>query len=265
MVLEGRANSVFTQLDDGQLPLTTADKTVMAEFIGFQMCRGMQYRDLGRLVFDQRVPALRERVRAVFREHAPDRLAEAETYDLSPLISQNQVVLGVIRTSQLMTNVLVNMRWQLVRWAKPVLLSSDHPAICWRRPHESSPWGISDAIEVRMPVSPTQALIASWHDGPDVGEVIRGDKVAAMSMNYHTERHAVDWRFWQPQTKPVRGHPLHDLALSGDPPPRSDRWQFVAQLADELIENGEERMKRGEHRVTVFMPEAWQQGVRPST
>ena len=124
-------------------------------------------------MFDQSTPAFRKRVRNVYRKHAPDRIAEAETYDLSPLIDQNQVVRSLVRTGQLMTNVLVNMRWQIVRWPKPVLVSTDHPAICWHRPHESSPWGVSNAIEVRMPLSPTQALIASWHDGPDVEQVLR--------------------------------------------------------------------------------------------
>ena len=40
-VLEGRAKTVFERIDDGHLPLTKEDKTVMAEFVGFQMCRGM--------------------------------------------------------------------------------------------------------------------------------------------------------------------------------------------------------------------------------
>ena len=75
-----------------KLPLSTTDKAVMAEFIGTQMCRGVQYRGLHRGLFDQREPMLRERVRAIYREHAPERIAEAETYDITRVIGKNQVI-----------------------------------------------------------------------------------------------------------------------------------------------------------------------------
>ena len=245
-VLEGRATRVFAKIDADQLPLSTTDKAVMAEFIGTQMCRGVQYRGLHRGLFDQREPMLRERVRAIYREHAPERIAEAETYDITRVIGKNQVIGASIETSQVMTNVLVNMRWQMVRWPKPVLLSSDQPAICWYAPHRSSPWGVSDAVEIRMPLSPTQALVASWHDAPDGAEVVVGDKLAAMSMNHHTQRHRVDWLYWQPNTEPVQGHPLHDEALSGPPPSQSLRWRVVNEHVGKLIED------RPQNGITVF-------------
>lgn len=251
MGLEGRANRVFDQLDDGQLPLTITDKVLLAEFIGVQMCRGQQYRDLGLVVFDQVTPELRERARALVHEHAPEHVG-AETFDLSTLQSQNQVVLDAIRTSRLATNALANMRWQVVRWSEPVLLSSDQPAICWHHQHESSPWGMLKATEVRMPLSPTQALITSWHDGPDVSVPIQGDRMAAMSMNFHTDKHAARWRYWQPGTEPVHGHPAHDVALSGDRPLKSDRWAFTVQLAQDISDANHGQLQSGEHKVTVY-------------
>lgn len=247
MVLESRVTEVFAQIDADQLPLSVSSKAVVAEFIGTQMCRGMQYRDLHRWLYDQRESALRARVRELYQEHAPDRMAEAETYDLTRLRRQNEVVRALVGTSQLLSNVIVNMRWQIIRWAKPILLSSDQPAICWMRPHDSSPWGASNAVEIRMPLSPTEALVASWHDDPDLAEIITGDKVAAMSMNHHTRRHAMDWLYWNPGSKPAQGHPLHDRVLSGQPPRRSRRLQLVNQLAQDLIEDKEQK-------ITVFTP-----------
>jgi len=55
------------------------------------------------------------------------------------MTAQNEVIGASVETSQVMTNVLMNMRWQVIRWSKPVLLSSDQPAICWHAPHQSSP------------------------------------------------------------------------------------------------------------------------------
>jgi hypothetical protein len=238
--LESRVKHVFAKFDAAQLPLSSDDKAVMAEFIGTQMCRGMGYRELRRALFDQRVPALRDRVREIYREHAPARIAEAESHDLSPLISKNETMRALVDTSRVMANALVNMRWQMVRWPRPVLLSSDQPAVCWRAPHQSSPWGVSQAVEMRMPLSPTQAVVASWHDGPDADEVVEGDRLAAMSMNHHTRKHRVDWLYWQPGTEPVRGHPLHDLPLSGPPPQQSLRLARLTQHVEKLIENREQ-------------------------
>jgi hypothetical protein len=244
--LENRVNPVFAKIDAAQLPLDTTDKVVMAEFVGTQMCRGVTYRDLHRVLFVERELFLRERVRAIFQRHAPERIAEAEAYDLSRMTTQNEAIRASVETGQVMANVLMNMRWQVVRWSKPVLLSSDQPAVCWHAPHQSSPWGASDAVEIRMPLSPTQALVASWHDAPDGAEIIVGDKLAAMSMNHHTRRHRVDWLFWQPDTEPVQGHPLHDEPLSGPPPAQSRRWHRVHEHVEKLIE------ARPDNRIAVL-------------
>jgi hypothetical protein len=44
-----------------------------------------------------------------------------------------------------------------------------------------------------MPLSPTQALVTSWHDGPDPSQVVGGHTLAAMSINHYTARQASDW------------------------------------------------------------------------
>jgi Protein of unknown function (DUF4238) len=68
MRLEDRVCRVFAKVDAAQLPLSTPDKAVMAEFIGTQMCRGMKYRSLHRGLFEEREPVLRD-VGAVIDTH----------------------------------------------------------------------------------------------------------------------------------------------------------------------------------------------------
>jgi hypothetical protein len=234
--LEGSVKAVFAQIDQGELPLSRDAKVVLGEFIGMQVCRGVTYREHRRAMLPSQEPRLRERLRHLFRQHAPGRIAEAETYDLNWLIDQNSSVAALVDTGIAMTNVLVNMRWQIARWSKPVLLSSDQPTICWHAPHQSSPWGLTQAAEIRMPLSPDRALVATWHDGGDPAEVISADRLAALTMNHHTERHAVDWLYWRPGTEPIRGHPLYDQAISGPPPSASARWQLVAKHLSELLQ-----------------------------
>jgi hypothetical protein len=87
-----------------------------------------------------------------------------------------------------------------------------------------------------MPLSPSQALVASWHDGPDPSAVGVLDSVGAMSLNHHTAKHRVDWLYWQPGSQPRRGHPLHDRPISGPPPAHSVRRDLVMAHIEGLLE-----------------------------
>ena len=250
--LESKVTAAFMAVDRGALPLDPEAKAVLAEFIGVQMTRGVRYREMRSDHIKQNEDWLRERVRELFLEHAPpERASEADdyasSYDLSRLETRESMVQAGIGTGIILTNALVNMCWTIVAFDKPVLLGSDQPAVCWYAPHQAGPWAPSPAVEIRVPLSPTQALVASWHDETDRRHVLHGEPVAALSMNHYTARQAADWVYWLPGTTPRRGQPVHDEPITGSPPASSRRRELTTELVKRLLESREET-------ITIFTP-----------
>jgi hypothetical protein len=249
-ILENKVTAAFMAIDRGALPLDTETKAVLAEFIGVQMTRGVRYREMRSDHIEQNEGWLREHVRKLFLKHAPsERSSEADDYasgyDLSRLETQESMVQTGIGTGIILTNALVNMCWTIVGFDKPVLLSSDQPTVCWYAPHRAGPWAPSLALEIRVPLSPTQALVASWHDEADRSHVLHGQALAGLSMNHYTARQAADWVYWLPGTTPRRGQPVHDEPITGPPPATTRRPELTTELVERLVESREET-------ITVF-------------
>jgi len=251
-ILENKVTAAFSAIDRAALPLDPETKAVLAEFIGVQMTRGVRYREMRSDHIKQNEDWLREHVRELFLKHAPSEHASeaddyASNYDLSRLETQESMVQAGIGTGIILTNALVNMCWTIFGFEKPVLLSSDQPAVCWYAPHRAGPWAPSLATEIRVPLSPTQALVASWHDEADRSHVLHGQAQAGLSMNHYTARQAADWVYWLPGTNPRRGQPAHDEPLTGPSPATSRRRELTTALAERLVESREET-------ITVFTP-----------
>jgi hypothetical protein len=196
-MLEGEVANALREVDREELPLASRTKAVLAEFLGMQMARGVTYRRLRDGHMETKEPWLREQARKAFLKHAPlERAHEADDYaadyDLTWLFNQNATVKAQTETGIILANGLVNMCWAFVRFDEPVLLSSDQPVVCWLGPHQASPWMPERAIEVRVPLSSTQALVASWHDNEDPGLVVAGRMLDALSINHYTARQAAD-------------------------------------------------------------------------
>lgn len=250
--LESKVIEAFVAIDRGLLPLDPQAKAVLAEFIGVQMTRGVRYREMRSDHIKQNEDWLRGHVRELFLKHAPsDRASEADdyarNYDLSRLETQENMVQAGIGTGIILTNALVNMCWTMVAFDRPLLLGSDQPAVCWYAPHRAGPWAPSQAVEIRVPLSPTQALVASWHDEDDRSHVLHGQALAGLSMNHYTAKQAADWVYWLPGTTPRRGQPVHDEPITGSPPATSRRRELTTELTERLLESREET-------ITVFTP-----------
>lgn len=250
--LEDKVTAAFGAIDRGALPLDTEAKAVLAEFVGVQMARGVRYREMRSNHIKQNERWLRGHVRELFLKHAsPQHASEADhyasKYDLSRLETQESMVEAGIGTGIMLANVLANMCWTIVAFDKPVLLSSDQPVVCWYAPHQGGAWAPSMAAEIRVPLSPTQALVASWHDDADRGDVLHGRTLAAMSMNHYTAQLAADWVYWLPDTTPRRWQPLHDEPIAGPPQSSSRRRALTTELVERLLESREQT-------ITVFTP-----------
>lgn len=258
-LLENQVKQAFLQIDDEALPLDIPTKVILAEFLGQQMARGITYREMRAAHIAEHEPWLRNHVRELYLKHS-DKLDNppadlnaaadeyARNYDLSKLENQNAVVQDAVQTGVVLTNALVNMCWSVVRFPKPVLLSSDQPVVCWLGAHSSSPWSPEQAIELRVPLSSTLALVTSWHDQDDTPHFLDGTTLAEMSINYHTAKQAADWVYWSPGSSPRRELPLHDEPITGRRVEESRRRNLTAELVRERI------IEKREDVIVVFTP-----------
>lgn len=258
-LLEGKVKHAFREIDNETLPLDIATKVIVAEFLGQQMARGITYREMRSAHIADHEPWLRNHVRELYLKHS-DKLEDppadlnaaageyARAYDLTKLEDQNVVVRDAVQTGNVLTNALANMCWSFIRFREPVFLSSDQPVVCWLGPHQSSPWAPEPAIELRVPLSSTLALVASWHDRDDAPHFFDGHALAEMSINHYPARQAADWVYWRPGTSPRRDLPLHDEPLSGPPVPQSRRRELAGDMIRQRI------IEKREDVIVVFTP-----------
>jgi hypothetical protein len=121
-------------------------------------------------------------------------LREGTAFDIVP--SREHVVEMSFAHLEEMTFVLMAMTWRLVRFAQPCLFTSEHPITYWRWPSPLDGMagiGPATADEVRMPLSPTRALVLTPPE-PDRKlfgrskheRVYDADEAAARRLNWGT-------------------------------------------------------------------------------
>jgi hypothetical protein len=117
-----------------------------------------------------------------------------------------------------------SMCWTLIDFGRPVLATSDHPVVVWpmtdrgRRngPVEPADVGVRNFLEVRLPVSSSQALLMTWRDLPDDLEPIAGKPHHAQNLNAFTVAEAEKQWFFRPKTRRPRIRDATWLPLSSE-------------------------------------------------
>jgi Protein of unknown function (DUF4238) len=220
----------------GRFPFCEGDRSTVAQFAGAQQVRGPKWaRVYERLVDEARADAERAGMSKAAAEHDAELLAGAT----SRLISMQRWLYGF-------SALFFAMRWTLVEFARPALITCDHPVVLWDAanracaPTDLSGTGVKDLLEVRYPLNSTSCLLMTWLGGGDDPQVVRGNKALARNINSFTRAAAEDEWFNLPETKP----PFSDersriLPLStqiyGEYPDRqiADRRRFGIKLAFE--------------------------------
>lgn len=154
---------------DGHWPLTGADRVVVSEFVALQMARGPHWRtwitDLGTSSLAN-MKASGEY--AVLTEQAWSVVERVNLGDAGMIEIMNEQI------SRIATMVGA-MHWTLVTFKKDALISSDHPvsaisvdAFRGTVQAQAAPrGGLLRTLEIRVPVSPRQALVMTWLPTPD--------------------------------------------------------------------------------------------------
>jgi Protein of unknown function (DUF4238) len=128
----------------------------------------------------------------------------------------------MISTGTTASAIFASMHWTMVEFSSPLLATSDHPVYLWpgfagRSPDRSdvTQIGVLECSEIRMPLSPTQALLMTWSDRPDEeAPRVRGTRDHASNLNSFTVQSAERQWFYRPgAAKPRTAGTLRPLAL----------------------------------------------------
>lgn len=116
------------------------------------------------------------------------------------------------------------MHWSLIRFRKPLLVSGDHPIVDvpllpGRDSGGANDLQFLDSVEVRLPVSPTAAVLLTWTDRDDRAPATWGRRQHARAINHATWARARQHIFWSPAIDPTH-------------PSQNDRYQ---PLGEQLI------------------------------
>jgi hypothetical protein len=147
------------------------------------------------------------------------------------------------------------MHWSLVDFASPLVATSDHPVVVWpsharpQRPQASANEGVLNALEVRVPVSPTAALLMTWLDEKDAATPrLRGARRHASNLNAFTVANMDREWFHLPGTTPpvaagARLLPLSPELIAGYDARVVNSSQRRATVAEWLESTGGQTLK----------------------
>lgn len=118
----------------------------------------------------------------------------------------------MLLTTRKLATALGSMHWTLVEFGSQLVATSDHPVVLWpgrdaRSPEATSlKVGVLECGEIRLPLSPTRAVLMTWSDKPDDEETrVRGTRDHAANLNAFTVASADRQWFYVPDTSPPVG------------------------------------------------------------
>lgn len=192
-------------------PITFQRKGAVAQLLGVQMLRGPaffeQREELLRPILDALQPDdfKREALTAAGGDLVVARRQLASTY-----LGSTWRFMTMLQRSMKMATLLAHMRWQIVRFPDAELVYSDHPVVVWpldttrSAPFERQGLAPLGALEIRVPISPWAAIVMTWSDRSDDGNVPLWSSTA-VELNAFTVAQADRQWMHQPGAEPGVG------------------------------------------------------------
>jgi Protein of unknown function (DUF4238) len=184
--LESKATPLLRACDE-DWPLPKDDKVVLATLFAFQHLRTPRWKN----EYESRTDRFLEQYDAANPPSLPP--AELEEYNAQLRSNTNRLVM-MLSTATTATAVFASMHWCLLEFERPLVATSDHPLVLWHGAESRSPAatditqiGIFECIEIRLPLSPTHAVLMTWSDHPDDEHVrVRATRDHAANLNAFT-------------------------------------------------------------------------------
>ena len=212
--IESKATPLLRSFD-GAWPLLKADKVMLATLFAFQHLRTPRWKGDFEIRSDRFLDEYDAENPTLL---APDDL---EKYNAHLRGESNRLIM-MLRTATTATAVFASMHWALIEVHQPLVATSDHPLFLWQGAESRSPTateitqiGILECIEIRLPLSPTHAVLMTWSDHPDDEHVrVRGKRDHAANLNAFTVASAERQWFHRPgASTPLASGALQPLSV----------------------------------------------------
>jgi hypothetical protein len=175
----------------------------------------------------------------------------------------------MLSTATTTTAVFASMHWTLMDFKSPLLATSDHPLVLWlgagsRNPRvaEITQTNIFGCIEIRLPLSPTAAVLMTWSDSFDDEHVrVHGTRDHAANLNAFTKASAERQWFHRPDKSPpiVSGN-LRPLSLelvpgyTADTATKSERRRRASEYTKKRVDDNTDFRDQEIEVVTITRP-----------
>jgi hypothetical protein len=246
-----RIASSLSREAEKRFPLSREDRSVIAEFAASQHVRSPKWAEQNRRNHE----ALMAHIDA---EGLP-RFDPIVNEVIKPGLKRSAAQLGT-DTAQLATmqrwiyvtkTVFYAMHWTLIRFAQPVLITSDHPVVLWpateepRPPMNGTGVRLLDTLEARYPLTSQLCLLMTWRDEPDAPEILNGNREKSKNINGFTRAQAEDEWFYLPEaTPPMPDNHSRLLPLSMQLYPDYGMGQVTSSRRREAAENAARKVQR---------------------
>jgi hypothetical protein len=183
-----------------RFPFTEEDRSVIAQFAGAQQVRTPKWAKQ----YEQQVRSLKSEVDV----HGLPRLGSIGSEVVHPALKRETERLAT-DTARLLdmqrwlygfSALFFAMRWTLIRFPRPILITCDHPVVMWREadraavPSDNSGIGVEHLLEVRYPLNSQVCLLMTWLEGVDDSEILSGSRAQAKNINSFTRAAAeLEW------------------------------------------------------------------------
>jgi hypothetical protein len=190
-------------------PLDTEDKARVAQFFALQHVRGPAFKAWHERYVKPRINAVRSDPVAA-TVPTPNATADEVAHQLIEDISSDTYrLVKMIKIARAVAVALGSMHWTLVRFARPRLVASDQPVVVWPllrgrvRPCPNDlAVGVTDTLEVFVPVNPASLLLMTWVAGRDNPGMISGANRHIATANAFVVANADAQWFHEPGVNP---------------------------------------------------------------
>ncbi len=203
--IESNATPFLRSLDDNW-PLSGDDKLKVATLFAFQLLRGTRWKE----TYESRTQHfLDEYDRENLSDLTPEQIEEHN----AELLSDTHRLVMMLSTGTTMSATFASMHWTLIDFSSRLVATSDHPLVLWQGAASRSPAatevtqiGIVQCIEIRLPLSPSHAVLMTWSDHLDDEHVrVQGTRDHAANLNAFTVASADRQWYHRPGPPPPRG------------------------------------------------------------
>jgi len=212
----GRLETVVPPVLSGVVdlwPLSDEYRAILAEFIALHIVRTDGFRDW----FTER--------RRVTAESRRGEISNVETYQrfLREVMSDRERSKRILSLLNKIATVVGSMHWTLLVFDEPVLITGDQPVTIvpyldtngWAAIKAFPETGIGDIIELRFPITPRAAVVASWFTGATLSPV-PGRWPSAATLN-HTLREQTQMEWFYSTSRAPAFPPLVEVDTKGYP------------------------------------------------